>query len=55
LRTSGACPAAATASAKALPGLDKTQQTAPEEEQPALLNRSPLRENRLLERVPSEG
>ena len=54
LRSSGACPAA-TASAKALPGLDKTQQTAPEEEQPALLNRSPLRENRLLERVPTEG
>jgi carboxyl-terminal processing protease len=57
LRSSGTCPTAATASAKAVPGigLDKAQQTAPEEEQPSLLNRSPLRENRLLERVPTEG
>lgn len=57
LRSSGACPAAAAASAKAAPGigLDKAQQTAPEEEQSSLLNRSPLRENRLLERVPTEG
>jgi hypothetical protein len=56
LRSSGACPAA-VASSKAVPGigLDKAQQTAPEEEQPSLLNRSPLRENRLLERVPTEG
>jgi C-terminal processing protease CtpA/Prc len=53
LRTSGACPA--VASSKAAPGLDKAGQAAPEEEQPYLLERSPLRQNRLLESAPIPG
>jgi carboxyl-terminal processing protease len=35
-------------------GLDKAQ-VGPEEEQPALLNRSPLRENRLIDPPSSAG
>ena len=54
LRSAGACPA--VASSKAVPGigLDKTQ-TSTEEERPYLLQRTPLRENRLLGPSPTEG
>ncbi|MFM9927560.1 S41 family peptidase [Variovorax sp. H27-G14] len=47
LRNTGACPVAGSTKAAASLGLDKAQ-AAPEAEQPYLLNRSPLRENRLL-------
>ncbi|MDQ0573070.1 carboxyl-terminal processing protease [Variovorax paradoxus] len=48
IRTGGACPA--SASAKTAPGLEKSGTS---EEQPYLLNRTPLREIRLLEAAPS--
>ncbi|QSI28228.1 peptidase S41 [Variovorax sp. RKNM96] len=56
LRSSGSCPVPA-ASAKAVPGigLDKAGVVPEEEQQPALLNRSPLRENRLIDPLPNAG
>jgi carboxyl-terminal processing protease len=50
MRSGGACPA--SASAKTAPGLDKSGTP---EEQPYLLNRTPLREIRLLDAAPLPG
>ena len=50
MRGGGACPV--SASAKALPGLEKSEAI---EEQPYLLHRTPLREMRLLEAAPAPG
>jgi carboxyl-terminal processing protease len=55
LRSTGACPAGSTKAAASF-GLDKAQdRAATEREQPYLMNRSPLRENRLLEPLPNPG
>ncbi len=54
LRSNGACPAAGSAKAAARAGLDKLQ-AAPAPEQPYLRDRSPLRENRLVEPVSDPG
>lgn len=55
LRSTGACPAGSTKAAAARLGLDKLQDSTPETESPYLTNRSPLRENRLLEPVSDPG
>jgi carboxyl-terminal processing protease len=53
LRSTGACPAGSTKAAASF-GLGKAQDgAATEREQPYLMNRSPLRENRLLEPLPN--
>ena len=54
LRGNGACPAAGSTKAAARSGLEKSQ-AAPAPEQPYLLDRSPLRENRLIEPAPHPG
>jgi carboxyl-terminal processing protease len=54
LRSAGACPVPA-ASAKAASGIGLDKAEIAPEEQPALFNRSPLRENRLIDPPPNAG
>lgn len=54
LRSAGACPVPSSSKTSAGAALDKPQPT-PLAEQPYLLDRSPLRENRLIDTLPNPG